>query len=84
MPGGVNLGEIMVWLRDNLPADAIICNGAGNFATWIHRFFRFRRFAQPIRADLRLDGLRRAGGDRDEAALSGAHRGLRSPATATF
>ncbi|RZK89231.1 MAG: thiamine pyrophosphate-binding protein, partial [Methylobacterium sp.] len=27
-----------------LPADAILCNGAGNFATWIHRYYRFRRF----------------------------------------
>ncbi|MCB1435198.1 MAG: thiamine pyrophosphate-binding protein, partial [Alphaproteobacteria bacterium] len=42
------LGEIMVWLRDNLPADAIICNGAGNYASWIHRFYRFRRFASHI------------------------------------
>lgn len=47
-PGDVNLGEIMVWLRDNLPADAILCNGAGNYAAWIHRFFRFRRFASHI------------------------------------
>ena len=47
-PGGVNLGEVMVWLRENLPADAIICNGAGNYASWIHRFFRFRRFASHI------------------------------------
>ena len=44
----VNLGAVMVWLRDNLPADAIICNGAGNYAAWIHRFFRFRRFAQHV------------------------------------
>ena len=47
-PGGVNLGEVMVWLRDNLPADAILCNGAGNYAAWIHRFFRFRRFGSHI------------------------------------
>jgi acetolactate synthase-1/2/3 large subunit len=47
-PGGVNFGEIMVWLRHNLPEDAIITNGAGNFASWVHRFFRFRRFAQHI------------------------------------
>jgi acetolactate synthase-1/2/3 large subunit len=47
-PGGVNFGAVMVWLRDNLPSDAILCNGAGNFASWIHRFFRFRRFAQHI------------------------------------
>ncbi len=47
-PGQVNLGEIMVWLRNQLPGDAIICNGAGNYASWIHRFFRFRRFASHI------------------------------------
>jgi acetolactate synthase-1/2/3 large subunit len=44
-PGAVNFGEIVVWLRENLP-DAIITNGAGNFSTWVQRFFRFRRFAQ--------------------------------------
>jgi len=47
-PGAVNLGAVMVWLRDNLPADAVICNGAGNYAAWIHRFFRFRRFGQHV------------------------------------
>ena len=47
-PGGVNFGAVMVWLRENLPADAIICNGAGNYASWIHRFFRFRRFGQHV------------------------------------
>jgi acetolactate synthase I/II/III large subunit len=47
-PGAVNFGAVMVWLREYLPADAIICNGAGNYAAWIHRFFRMRRFAQHI------------------------------------
>ncbi len=47
-PGGVNFGKIVVWLRENLPPDAIICNGAGNYPAWIHRFFRFRRFAQHV------------------------------------
>jgi acetolactate synthase-1/2/3 large subunit len=42
-PGAVNLGEVMVWLREHLPEDAIVCNGAGNYAGWIHRFLRFRR-----------------------------------------
>ena len=44
----VNFGAVMVWLRENLPADAILCNGAGNYAAWIHRFFRFRRFASHV------------------------------------
>ena len=47
-PGAVNLGAVMVWLRENLPADTILCNGAGNYAAWIHRFYRFRRFASHI------------------------------------
>ena len=41
-------GEIMVWLRDNLAPDAIITNGAGNFAGWIHRFYRFRKYATHV------------------------------------
>src|SRR5262249_58503878 len=47
-PGGVNPGAVMVWLRETLPADTILCNGAGNYAAWIHRFYRFRRFASHI------------------------------------
>jgi len=43
-PGDVNLGEIMIWLRDHVPTDTILCNGAGNYASWIHRFYRFRGF----------------------------------------
>ena len=34
---------IMIHLRETLPRDAIICNGAGNYASWIHRFYRFRQ-----------------------------------------
>ena len=47
-PGAVNFGEVMVWLRDRLPEDAILCNGAGNYAAWIHRFMRFRRMGGHI------------------------------------
>jgi len=46
--GPVNLSEIMIWLRANLPTDAFICNGAGGYASWIHRFFRFRHFASHV------------------------------------
>jgi acetolactate synthase-1/2/3 large subunit len=44
VPGAVNLGEIMVWLRENLPPDAILTQGAGNFSAWVHRFYRVRKF----------------------------------------
>jgi acetolactate synthase-1/2/3 large subunit len=40
----VDLAQTMIWLSDNLPEDAVICNGAGNYAAWIHRYFRFRRY----------------------------------------
>lgn len=37
----INPGEIVSWLSTSLPDDAIICNGAGNYAGWVHRFFRY-------------------------------------------
>jgi acetolactate synthase-1/2/3 large subunit len=40
----VDMGEVTTILRDRLPADAIVANGAGNFSVWAHRFYRFRRF----------------------------------------
>lgn len=43
-PGAFQYGEAILWLRGRLPPDAIICNGAGNFATWVHRYHRFRAF----------------------------------------
>ena len=44
-PGEVHMGPIIDWLRDELPEDAILTNGAGNYATWVHRYVRFRKFA---------------------------------------
>lgn len=41
MPGDVDLGEIMRTLRDTLPRDAIISNGAGNYTLWVQRFWRY-------------------------------------------
>jgi acetolactate synthase-1/2/3 large subunit len=42
MPGDVDLGEIMVFLRTRLPAETIVANGAGNFSGWVHRFYQYR------------------------------------------
>lgn len=41
-PGAVKLESVMAWLSDHLPDDAIITNGAGNFAAWLHRYVRAR------------------------------------------
>jgi acetolactate synthase-1/2/3 large subunit len=48
VPGPVNLGEIIVGLREKIPADAVICNGAGNFSVWVHRYARYRRYGTQL------------------------------------
>jgi acetolactate synthase-1/2/3 large subunit len=48
VPGKVNLGEIIALLRDQLPADAVICNGAGNYSIWVHRYARYRRYGTQL------------------------------------
>jgi acetolactate synthase-1/2/3 large subunit len=42
--GAVNASEIFEWLNKRLPDDAILTNGAGNYAGWLHRFFLHKRF----------------------------------------
>jgi acetolactate synthase-1/2/3 large subunit len=44
MPGKVHLGEIVQGLSSSLPEDAIVANGAGNFATWLHRHFIYKGY----------------------------------------
>ncbi|MEM9706548.1 MAG: thiamine pyrophosphate-binding protein [Pseudomonadota bacterium] len=41
---GVNLSEVFSWLSETLPPDAIVCNGAGNYAAWLHRFYQHKAF----------------------------------------
>lgn len=40
--GAVNMSECMAHLGEALPPTAIVTNGAGNFAAWLHRFYRHR------------------------------------------
>jgi acetolactate synthase I/II/III large subunit len=44
MEGDVDLGEIMAFLRERLPGDAVQTCGAGNFTVWAHRFAEFTQF----------------------------------------
>lgn len=41
-PIPVNMGEIMGWMRENLPEDTILTNGAGNYADWPNKMFTYR------------------------------------------
>ncbi len=45
---GADMGQVVRWLRERLPADAIVANGAGNYAIWPGRFHRFRDFATQL------------------------------------
>ena len=42
--GEIQLAQIFSDLSTWIPKDAIITNGAGNFATWVHRFYRYGGF----------------------------------------
>ena len=43
-PGDLDLGDVLAHLRERLPADAILTNGAGNYTVWCHRFYAFRSY----------------------------------------
>jgi acetolactate synthase-1/2/3 large subunit len=43
-PGQLHPGEVVAFLRDRLPPDTIVTNGAGNFAGWVHRYYSYRGF----------------------------------------
>lgn len=42
--GDLQLAFIMDSLPDLIPRDAIVTNGAGNFATWVHRFYPYGKY----------------------------------------
>jgi acetolactate synthase I/II/III large subunit len=43
-PGDLDVGDVMEHLRERLPGDAILTNGAGNYTVWCHRFYSFSRY----------------------------------------
>ena len=45
---GLDMARVVRYLDERLPDDAIVCNGAGNYTTWLHRFFRYKRFGTQL------------------------------------
>ena len=43
-PGALKMENVIQHLNEVLPADAIITNGAGNYASWLHRYYRYREW----------------------------------------
>jgi acetolactate synthase-1/2/3 large subunit len=44
LPGPLQLAAVMAALRERLPPEAILANGAGNFSVWAHRYYEFHRY----------------------------------------
>lgn len=40
---GVDMGPVINMLDQTLTDEAILCNGAGNYSVWLHRFYRYRQ-----------------------------------------
>ena len=40
LPGDIDMPALVAVMQKHLPADAVLTNGAGNFASWTHRFFK--------------------------------------------
>lgn len=47
-PGDLHMEYVVRWLSAHLPDDAIVANGAGNYAAWMHRYYRFKRFGTQL------------------------------------
>lgn len=47
-PGAVRLEQVIAWLDANLAEDAILTNGAGNYAAFLHRYYGYRRYGTQL------------------------------------
>ena len=52
LPGEIDMPAVVACLQKHLPADAVLTNGAGNFASWMHRFYRHHGLAKGYKTQL--------------------------------
>ncbi len=52
LPGPIDMPAVIAAVQRHLPPDAVVTNGAGNFATWMHRFFRHHGLAKGFKTQL--------------------------------
>ena len=43
-PGSVKLEQVMLHVSQRLPEDAIVTNGAGNYAAFLHRYYQYKSY----------------------------------------
>jgi acetolactate synthase-1/2/3 large subunit len=52
LPGDIDMPTIVALLQKHLPTDAVLTNGAGNFASWVHRFYKHHGLAKGFKTQL--------------------------------
>jgi acetolactate synthase I/II/III large subunit len=52
LPGPIDMPALIHTVQKLLPADAVLTNGAGNFASWLHRFYRYHGLAKGFKTQL--------------------------------
>lgn len=50
--GLVNMPEVVAALQRHLPEDAVLTNGAGNFASWVHRYYKHHGLSKGYKTQL--------------------------------
>lgn len=43
-PRDVKMEQVITHLSSVMPEDAIVTNGAGNYAAWLHRYYRYKSY----------------------------------------
>ena len=52
LPGPMDMAAVVKCLQHHLPSDAVLSNGAGNFASWLHRFYQYPGLAKGLKTQL--------------------------------
>ena len=52
LPGPLDMAAVVKCLQHHLPSDAVLSNGAGNFASWLHRFYQYPGLAKGLKTQL--------------------------------
>lgn len=52
LPGQVDMHQVLAIISKHLPVDAVLTNGAGNFATWLHRYHRYHGLVKGFKTQL--------------------------------
>jgi len=50
--GSINMPRVVKLLQKHLPQDAVLTNGAGNYASWLHRYFQYHGLAKGFKTQV--------------------------------